>query len=103
MGRQELPNLSLLNKVVLLIALRYVVRELIAHICHPVHTSHTQFSSLQVSWQRTTRNGTADLQGVISSQLAEFTRNPPFLPCLPRILTGDCLPTETHIHLPVTT
>lgn len=34
-GKTAVPNLSLLSKVVLLIALRYIVRELFAHICLP--------------------------------------------------------------------
>lgn len=34
-GKAAVPNLSLLSKAVLLIALRYIVRELFAHICLP--------------------------------------------------------------------
>lgn len=32
---EEFPNLSLLNKVVLLITLRYIVRELFSRVCLP--------------------------------------------------------------------
>lgn len=92
-GRQELPNLSLMSKVVLFMAFGHIVRVVFSCLSLLFHTSHTQLSC-----NMTPRNSASALGDVIVSVFTQFTRNPPFLPFLPMVIAGR-LPTN-RILLP---
>lgn len=92
-GRQELPNLSLMSKVVLFMAFGHIVRVVFPCLSLLFHTSHTQLSC-----NVTPRNSASALGDVIVSVFTQFTRNPPFLPFLPMVIAGR-LPTNRILFL----
>lgn len=95
-GKEEFPNLSLLNKVVLLITLRYTVRELFSHVCLPCpYQPHStlicrSYDELLLE----TALQTCVMSLVLSLHLVH--QKSPFLPFLPRFII---LPTTRISHL----
>lgn len=59
---------------------------------HPVHTSHTYFSSLQILKLLISRNSASVLRDADEfSVCTQFTRYAPLLSLLLGVIIGDCL------------